>query len=325
MLILMSLSLMFSIAMYQVASFEVETRLNQFQNSLSQTSNLLPHQMLGLEFRNVQIEEARENLSVELLYVNLLVFIVGGFGSYYLARRSLLPIEKAHEAQSRFTSDASHELRTPLAVMKMEIEMALRDKNATLTDLREILTSNLEEVNKLNKLAQMLLDLSNLDHKKLEISTVNLGKLANNLVKEFKQPTSRIQIKPGKGVIINANETAISELIRILINNALQYSPKDSLIYIDVLKTDTQAKFEITNTGPGITEDKLPHIFDRFYRADSSRTDDGQKGYGLGLALAKSIIELHNGEIIASSTPNHATTFTFLVELRSKPKQNTRN
>lgn len=97
------------------------------------------------------------------------------------------------------------------------------------------------------------------------------------------------------------------------------------MVYINVSKTDNKAQFEITNTGPGIKAEKLPHIFERFYRADTSRTNGPTKGYGLGLALAKSIIELHEGEIIASSEPDHATTFTFLIDLTIKSKQNSRN
>lgn len=324
-LILMTISIMFSLAIYKIATAEVGSRLEKFQNSIEQTPNIMPRQMLGLEYRNNQLKESAENISVELLYANLFVLIAGGFASYYLARRNLVPIEKAHEAQSRFTSDASHELRTPLAVMKMELELALRDKNATNTELKEILSSNLEEVNKLSKLSEMLLSLSNYDNNKLDKNKIDLGKISSSTIGSFKLPKSRLQIKSQKNIYIKANETAISELIKILTDNAIQYSPSNSLVYIDVSKTDNRAKFEITNTGAGISPEKLPHIFERFYRADSSRTNGPKKGYGLGLALAKSIIEIHNGEIIATSEPDHATTFTFLIDLSTKNKQKSRN
>ena len=97
----------------------------------------------------------------------------------------------------------------------------------------------------------------------------------------------------------------------------MQYSPHNSLISITISKQDEQGKFEITNTGPGIESDKLPYIFDRFYRADSSRTDNGHKGYGLGLALAKNIVESHHGRLIATSTPDVETTFVVLLPLHS--------
>ena len=326
-LILMLLSIMFSVVIYQVASSEISTRLDNFQTNLQGSDDNFMPRFMGMTatLRAQQVNEAKENISIELLYVNLLVFVVGGFGSYFLARRSLIPIEKAHEAQSRFTSDASHELRTPLAIMKLELESILRDDKANTAELKEVLSSNLEEVNKLSKLAEMLLNLSRSDHSKLKTSPVDLNKLTHNVVNDFKFASDRIILKSKRRLIVPGDETAITELIKVLIDNALQYSPKNSIVYIILSKQGDRAKFEITNSGPGISADKLPHIFDRFYRADSSRTSGAQKGYGLGLSLAKSIIELHGGELIASSTPGKETTFTFLLALNSKPQAKSQN
>lgn len=321
-LILMMLSIVFSIVIYRVAYVEVETRLERFQTTMQSSSDMAAHIMITDVMRDAELNQARANLSLELFYVNILVLIGGGFASYFLARRHLLPIEKAHEAQSRFTSDASHELRTPLAIMKTEIEVALRDKTTSIDDLRSVLSSNLEEVDKLSKLAEMLLNLSRLDQSKLKLGPVNLNRVARGIIKDFNQPQSRISLKFKSQQIINGNEMAIADLIKILIDNALQYSPKESLISIRIFRQDKCALFEISNSGPGIQPDKLSNIFDRFYRADSSRTSGGHKGYGLGLALAKSIVELHNGEIIATSTPDVETTFTAVLPLHSNvPKK----
>ena len=326
MLVLMSLSIMFSIAIYSLASGEVSNRLERFQTSLQQSHqfDMMPP-IMQEQLRNSEVHEATSNIAIELLYINIFVLAGGGFVSYFLARRSLAPIEKAHEAQSRFTSDASHELRTPLAVMKTELEVALMDKNATAKDLREVLVSNLEEVDKLTKLSQMLLNLSQFDHDKLKFSQINLSKIATSVIGDFKLPTSRIVVNAKKLPHINGNETAIAELIKILVDNSLQYSPSDSLIVVNLYESDKKAIFEITNTGPGIPGDKLPHIFDRFYRADSSRTNGHQKGYGLGLALAKQIVDLHNGEIVATSTPNHETIFTLILPIDNDSKAKSQN
>lgn len=324
-LVLMSLSIIFSLVIYQIATGEVNTRLERFQTSIQQSRDFAPLTMATEILRAGELNEAQTNLSIELFYVNLLILVVGGFVSYFLAKRNLLPIEKAHEAQSRFTSDASHELRTPLAVMKTEIEVALRDKTATVDNLKDVLSSNLEEVDNLSRLAEMLLNLSRLDSNKLQLGPVNLNKAAKGIVKDFNQSSSRLLLTHHKQQIINGNEMAIADLIKILIDNALQYSPKYSLISITISQSDHHAKFEITNTGPGIQPDKLPHIFDRFYRADSARTNAENKGYGLGLALAKSIVKLHNGEIIATSTPDLATTFTITLPLFSSIQAKTQN
>lgn len=323
-LILVTLSIIFSLVIYNVAYDEVETRLGRFQSGIQLSNDLPPSIISANSLRDSELTQAKTNLSIVLLYVNLIVLVVGGFISYFLARRNLLPIEKAHEAQSRFTSDASHELRTPLAAMKTEIEVALRDKFSDVTSLKETLSSNLEEIDKLSKLAEMLLNLSRLDNTKLQLSPVNLSRLIKKIIKDFNLSASRITISSKKQLIVHGNEMALTDLVKILIDNALQYSPNKSLISVKVFQQDNQAILEITNTGPGIQPDKLPHIFDRFYRADSSRTDGANKGFGLGLALAKNIVELHNGEIFANSNPGHETTFTVSLNiysiLQAKPK-----
>jgi signal transduction histidine kinase len=321
----MSLSIIFSVTIYNMTSNEVEVRLERFQTTIQRSRDITNPDMVPNTLLDDELSKSETNLSIELFYINLFILIAGGFASYYLARHHLLPIEKAHEAQSRFTSDASHELRTPLAVMKTEIEVALSDNNASVDDLKEILVSNLEEVDKLAKLAEMLLQLSRLDNTKIKLSPINLNKITQGILKDFNQPQSRILLTSKKQQIINGNEMAIADLIKILLDNALQYSPKNSQIKIGIRREDNKVIFDITNLGPGIQPDKLEHIFDRFYRADSSRTHGEQKGYGLGLALAKKIVELHDGELIASSAPNEETTFTFVLPLHSNSQAKSQN
>lgn len=323
--ILMSLSIVFSVAIYNITCNEVSMRLDRFQTTIQQSRGFIPPDITTMTIRDGELDKTQANLSIELFYVNFLILIMGGFASYYLARHHLSPIEKAHEAQSRFTSDASHELRTPLAVMKTELEVALRDKNASTADLKEILSSNLEEVDKLAKLAEMLLNLSRLDNTKLKLGPINFNKIAKNIIKDFGQPQSRIKLTSKRQSTIKGNEMAIADLIKILIDNALQYSPKESQININIYNQDHMVKFEITNLGPGIQPDKLQHVFERFFRADKSRTGGEQKGFGLGLSLAKKIVELHDGEIIAGSIPDLETTFTVLLPLYSNTQAKIKN
>lgn len=324
-LTLMVFSIIFSVIIYQVATNELGARLERLESSfVSSNTNQPQPQSLTLEsIRLIEQGKASANLSVELLYINLFVLVIAGLGSYYFARRSLAPIEKVHEAQSRFTSDASHELRTPLAVMKTELEVALRDKSATTDALKEVLSSNLEEVDKLTKLSEMLLSLSRLDSVKLKLSAVNFNKIVNDIIKKLKLPAKRFNIVARGHQVVYGNETAIADLVKVLFDNALKYSPKESVIGIDICKQDQFAKFEITNTGNGINPEKIPYIFDRFYRADSSRTNGEHKGYGLGLALAKSIVDVHNGELKVTSTLGEETTFILLLPLNSSVQAKT--
>jgi signal transduction histidine kinase len=263
--------------------------------------------------RNMQVQQARVNLVGSLVITNVCIWFAGGIGSYYLARRTLLPIENAHEAQSRFTSDASHELRTPLASMKVELEVALRDPKLSKDDIRQLLASNLEEVNKLTKLSHTLLQLSRLDHASIDHEPVLLNSAITTVLARFQSSRQRIIYTDLPPVSVMANQSHIEELLTIFIDNALKYSPNNSLVTLTLVQQKQLSGFDITNTGKGIPADELPRIFDRFYRSDTSRTSGAKKGYGLGLSLAKKIVELHGGELTVSSQPEQFTTFRILL------------
>jgi two-component system, OmpR family, sensor histidine kinase CiaH len=318
--ILIAISLLFSIVIYSSASNEIDTRFGYLQRDSRMIINI-PAGRFDT-FRDVQVHEAQANLLASLVITNICIWLAGGVGSYYLARRTLKPIEEAHEAQSRFTSDASHELRTPLASMKTEIEVALRDPNLKPAEMKELLTSNLEEVNKLTKLSQTLLQLSQLDHDNIPQEKVNLEVIARSVIERFDKPGQRV-IFSGKSHNVMANKAGVEELLTILLDNAIKYSPPDSKIRISIIKQKQMSGYEVINEGKGIAPEVLPHIFDRFYRADSSRTNGAKKGYGLGLALAKKIVELHNGELTVSSAVGKETTFQVLLpNLRQKQAKN---
>lgn len=317
--ILIAISLLFSVVIYSIASSEVGNRIDILETSPKFSFNI-GNPALFNTYRNIQVREARANLITSLTITNICIWIAGGIGSYYLARRSLKPIEEAHEAQSRFTSDASHELRTPLASMKTEIEVALRDTSLKKEEMRELLESNLEEVDKLSRLSHMLLQLSRLDHDSIPREKVELPKLVVSTAKRFNKPQERIRIEEGKLRPVLANPFSTEELLGILLDNALKYSPEDSTVTVRYVSRKDMAGFEVINSGEGIAPDVLPHIFDRFYRADTSRTGGDKKGYGLGLSLAKKIVELSAGELSVTSAPGHETTFTVFLPIFSTDK-----
>lgn len=310
--ILIAISLLFSVIIYSTASKEVGSRIGFLQKTSQPILFDDSPAKFGL-LRDSQVHAAEENLLVSLFVTNICIWIAGGFGSYYLARRTLTPIEEAHEAQSRFTSDASHELRTPLASMKTELEVALRDPKLEKSEMRELLVSNLEEVDKLTKLSQNLLQLSQLDHEGLSRERVTLYDIARSVMERFDKTGKRVQLTGNKSYAVTANKSSIEELLTILLDNALKYSPEDSKVHVSLIGQRHMAGFEVSNTGEGIPSDVLPHIFDRFYRADSSRTGGKKGGYGLGLSLAKKIVELNNGELAVSSARGQTTTFRVLL------------
>ena len=323
--ILMAISITFSVVIYQLNYREVSYRLENLQHSIINEFNI-PAPFSGY-FQDYstgpdsplfnESRKASNQMILSLFYINIVVFVAGGLGAFFLARRTLRPIAEAHEAQSRFTSDASHELRTPLAAMKTELEVNLRDPKLEIGEARELLESSLEEVNKLIQLSEMLLHLSRLDHDKLEVDTVDLPVVLEEILKRYPKQKKRFDISSRKKATTLANEAAINELMGILLDNAIKYSPENSPIYIRVFEQRGQVVFEIKNSGTPIPEDKLPRLFDRFFRIDSSRTNGAKNGYGLGLSIAKKIIDVHHGEITVASN-EEATTFTFYLPIVKK-------
>lgn len=312
-LILMVISVLFSFAIYQSTSHEFNFRFERLQNNFRFEPGFKPDPNRQLTL--LESDQASSRLIVNLIYANTAILVGGGFISFLLAKRTLRPIEEAHDAQKRFTSDASHELRTPLAAMKSELEVALRDEGTTKEDLRSVVRSSIEEVDKLTRLSEMLLNLSRLDHDKLELTAVDVYDIVQEVVKLYNKTNPRVTIKTAAHPFVYGNEAALRELICTIVDNALKYSPEDSKVTIKIASKGRQAVIGIKNSGPGISSEALPHIFERFYQADNARSSHVDKGYGLGLALAKKIVELHKGELSVESTPGEFTVFIISLPL----------
>jgi signal transduction histidine kinase len=309
--ILIAISLLFSVVIYSIASTEIDSRISYLQRTTRPT--YFSNQTHFDDLRNAQVRQAETNLIISLIVTNLCIWTAGTIGSYYLAKRTLRPIQIAHEAQARFTSDASHELRTPLTSMKIELEVALRDAALKKGELREVLQSNLEEVNKLASLSQTLLQLSKLDHENIVREKTSIGPIASAIIGRFNKVSPRIEFTSTDLPKILANKPNVEQLLTILLDNALKYSPDTSTVYVRLIRERALSGFEVINSGDGIPANKLPHVFDRFYRADHSRTGGSRKGFGLGLSLAKKLVELHHGELTVSSARGADTTFRVLL------------
>ncbi|HEU4715674.1 MAG TPA: sensor histidine kinase, partial [Candidatus Saccharimonadales bacterium] len=161
---------------------------------------------------------------------------------------------------------------------------------------------------------------SRLDHTNIPQERVALTETIAACVERFNKKSPRIVFNGEKQFAVLANTSSVEELLAILLDNALKYSPDDSKVTVNQLHKKGMAGFEVINTGDGIPAEVLPHIFDRFYRADTSRTGGSKKGYGLGLALAKKIVELNKGELSVSSAPSQLTTFKVLLPIFSIDK-----
>jgi two-component system sensor histidine kinase CiaH len=263
------------------------------------------------------ISEARSRIAEELVIINLVILIFSSLAGYFLAGRTLKPIKEMIDEQNRFITDASHELNTPLTSLKTSIEVNLRDKKLSLEKLKQVLLSNLEEVNSLQVLSDELIEITQYQkaNGNFRLTKVNMVNVINAAVAKIKPQTKNKQIKIITKInktFVNADERSLIELFTILLDNAVKYSPSKKNIEVELLSVDSKIKIIVKDNGIGIDKEDMPFIFERFYRADKSRTKQQVAGYGLGLSIAKRIVDLHGGTIAVESTRGNGTSFTVI-------------
>jgi len=310
--IIMLLSIGFSVSLYHVSSNDLERnaarQVGFFNNYLA------PGDFNDFtQLRQAQLDQDRQHLKGNLILFNFVVLLIGGGASYALARRTLRPIEESLESQKRFAGDASHELRTPLTAMQTEIEVALRDPKLDKKTATALLQSNLEEVAKLKALSEGLLQLSSTDGIEDLDQAVSLKDVANQAIERVDKMATAKKIKLTgllKDVAVRGNNQHLVDLVVILLDNAIKYSPSGSEVKLSTSVSEKNGVITITDEGQGIEKDALPHIFERFYQADNSRSKQDSGGYGLGLAIAKKIADLHNGTIEVKSTLGKGSSFS---------------
>ena len=275
------------------------------------------------QFQTNQSAAIHRDLTEDVILINIIVAVLGGALSYWFAGRTLRPIEEAHQAQARFASDASHELRTPLANLKAENEVFLHQNKFSEKDARELIESNLEEVQRLSSLSTNLLALTQYENASLALSSFDVKDLVNEAVKQTdkiaadKKMTIKQQLDPGN---ITGNFDSLVQLLAIVIDNAVKYSPESKSIYIDGQRSNNQYHLSIRDEGMGIKAEDMPYIFDRLYRGDKSRTGK-TGGYGLGLALGQEIAKANDAKISVRNYPTGGA--QFVVSLTSSKNRTT--
>lgn len=317
--ILLFVSLFFSYNWYDVATDELNRGLRQQQEFYQQRPREIDEERaleLALHIEE-QVREGKRIIALKVIYSNIIIVGLGAIGSYFLARRTLLPIEEAHNARIRFTADASHELRTPLAVMQSEIEVALRNKKLSSKETKELLASNLEELEKLSNLSSNLLKLARQDTAdELEFQTLPVDEVllaAKKRMKplaDAKKITITANVAAAQAMI---NSSSLEELVVILLENAIKYSPEKSIITLEGVLQKKQYKISVTDEGPGIKATDQVHIFERFFRADNSRSKVSVSGHGLGLSIAQNIAKAHGSKVSVSSKPGEGSTFSLYL------------
>ena len=295
---------------------EISTSL--IETSFSKDKNSYGTDELREKIITARNKRASEQITESILILDFLILLAGGIGSFWLARRALEPLEKAHKLQSEFVSNASHEIRTPLAAIQLETEIILKDKTASKDELREVLESNLEEAKSLTAMVKMLLSLSKINEE-IPLSAVNLNETIKARISKFPDAEKKIKFEDGKEFIVQNNETAIDEIAMILIDNALKYNVSKEPIEVKIFRQNRQAVLSVSNFSNEIPQDELNKFFDRFYRCDKVRScNNHTEGYGLGLAIAKKLAEETHSVILAKNeripkTKKFKTTFSVLM------------
>ncbi|MCI1944124.1 sensor histidine kinase [Clostridium luticellarii] len=209
-------------------------------------------------------------------------------------------IQNSVEQQNQFISDASHELRTPISVIQGYADLLDRWGKNDRAVLEESIESIKSEAENMKELVEKLLFLARGDRnaQKLERSKFSLNELIGELIKETRiiDKEHILKNEHNDKIDIWADRKLMKEALRIFIDNSIKYTPSGGAIMLDSYLRKGEAVIVVSDTGAGIAEKDIPHIFDRFYRADKSRTKSSG-GTGLGLSIAKWIIDQHNGKI----------------------------
>ncbi len=234
----------------------------------------------------------------------------------------LARLEESFQRVRRFSGDASHELRTPLAIIKGETEVALRWAKSD-AELRSALTSNLEEINRMEQIVGDLLSLARSDASELHLSIekFSLSDLIQDIwmsgktLAEQYEHSVYLDHAVTSEIYIDGDKVQLYRVLINLITNAVKYTPSGGRIDIRLLLQDERrVMIQISDTGLGISPEDLPNIFERFYRIDSARNRD-HGGTGLGLAIVKAIVAAHNGTISVESTVDKGSTFSVSLPL----------
>ena len=312
--VIMTLSVLFSGIIYAVTSSQLNRSLPP-DDHVKQTSEIEDQFNHRLERRD---NKTREMVIMSLVVLNGVMLVFGYWLSLLLARRTLMPIEQSIEQQAQFVSNASHELRTPLAVLLLSNEIAMRKRVLTDEKARQVLSQNVEEIKKLANLSNSLLDLAKSENALNDPELIDISEIIKEVIGQYSRVAKAKQVKifhnipDGQKVTLQVN--AVRQILSILMDNAIKYAPqKVGEVKIWARLNKNSVEFIVKDNGPGISSNDQKHIFERFYRANAARTRTDASGYGLGLAIAKTLADRCGYTIHIKSKPSAGAEFTLIV------------
>jgi len=275
----------------------------------------------------IEIEDRYPALIAEFGAAAFVASVLVAVGGWWLARQSIAPVERNVEHMRRFMADAAHELRTPLTVVRSRAEVALqraRSPEEYVQSLRAIE----RETERLGGIVEDLLMLARVDagERPIERRRVFLDDLTLDAAESARiiadRRAVRLEVDDFEEAAVNGDPTLLRQLVLILLDNAIKFTDADGVVRVGVRTVGSSATLTVTDTGIGIPPEQLPHVFERFYRGDASRTrgsanGNGADGVGLGLSIAQWIAEEHGGSIRIESGPGQGARVT--VQFPAEP------
>ena len=244
--------------------------------------------------------------------------LLAAIGGWFLAGRSLAPVKAAFDHQKEFVADASHELRTPLAVIRANAEYLTMEQPGN-AELREIV----RETDRLSSLVDSLLSLARGDDGTgQQMGPVDMAAEVEDAVASLqhlaKERGVALTVSTADGLLVRGRAEQLRQLIVILVDNALRYTPQNGHVHVQAVADGASALTTVHDTGIGIPGHALAHVFERFYRADEARNRESG-GTGLGLAIAQELVKGHGGNIEVDSAEGVGTTFAVRIPLARAP------
>jgi two-component system, OmpR family, sensor histidine kinase CiaH len=260
----------------------------------------------------------------QLLFVaftgGLFGLILSLIGAWFLAGRALIPIQRAFDRQREFVADASHELRTPLTVLRAATDLLGQHRTEPLDANGELFDDLRQEIGRLERLAGDLLTLarSDLGELGLAVGEIALGPFVGDVARLVlplaRQRQVAVECLTDETVQVEADPDRLQQVLLALLDNALKHSHAGGRVRVAVRRQGMTAAIEVADEGEGISAEHVPHLFERFYRVERSRSRQ-EGGAGLGLAIARTLVEAHGGRIALSSKVGVGTIVTIWLPL----------
>jgi signal transduction histidine kinase len=254
-----------------------------------------------------------ERLVLVLVSVGLVALLLAGVGGLFISGRAMRPIRGALHRQRAFVADASHELKTPLTLIKLNAEMVVREPTSPRN--RKVIEDQLSEIDRMSTLVSDLLVLARLDADKLVVSceTFDLAKILTETADRFILQATEAEILldievPGELPALG-DPRRTGQILAALLDNALRFTPAGGRVTVAGRSGGDRVEASVTDTGPGISSEHLPHVFERFYRADTAR-GRSSGGTGLGLAIARDLAAIQGGEVVVNNAKTGGASFT---------------